>query len=130
MAVVKNMMVRAGADFSAITKQASKASNSMRGMQNSVSRSCNAMSKAAAGLKKAFAAVGVAVSLGALVNAAKDAAAAYDEQVQNEVRLAQAEENHVLHLDGLFINAPDGRRRHLRDGGKPMHGSSPLPYSA
>ena len=93
MAVVKNMMVRAGADFSAITKQASKASNSMRGMQNSVSRSCNAMSKAAAGLKKAFAAVGVAVSLGALVNAAKDAAAAYDEQVQNEVRLAQAMRN-------------------------------------
>jgi phage-related protein len=93
MAVVKNMMVRAGADFSAITKQASKASNSMRGMQNSVSRSCNAMSKAAAGLKKAFAAVGVAVSLGALVSAAKDAAAAYDEQVQNEVRLAQAMRN-------------------------------------
>ena len=93
MAVVKNMMVRAGADFSAITKQASKASNSMRGMQNSVSRSCNAMSKAAAGLKKAFTAVGVAVSLGALVSAAKDAAAAYDEQVQNEVRLAQAMRN-------------------------------------
>lgn len=93
MAVVKNMMVRAGADFSAITKQASKASNSMRGMQNSVSRSCNGMAKAAAGLKKAFAAVGAAVSLAAIVSAAKDAAAAYDEQVQNEVRLAQAMRN-------------------------------------
>ena len=93
MAVVKNMMVRAGADFSAITKQASKASQSMRGMQNSVSRSCNAMSKAAAGLKKAFGALGVAVSLAALVNAAKDAAAAYDEQAQNEIRLAQVMRN-------------------------------------
>ena len=81
MAVVKNMMVRAGADFSAITKQASKASSSMRGMQSSVSRSCNAMSKAASGLKKAFAAVGAVVSIAAIVNAAKDAAAAYDEVV-------------------------------------------------
>ena len=63
MAVVRNLMVRAGADFSAITKQAQKASQSMRGMQNSVSRSCNAMSNAAAGLKKAFMAVGAAVSV-------------------------------------------------------------------
>ena len=93
MAAVKNLMVRAGADFSAITRQASKASQSMRGMQNSVSRSCNGMAKAAAGLKKAFAAVGTAVSLAAIVSAAKDAAAAYDEQVQNEVRLAQAMRN-------------------------------------
>ena len=93
MAAVKNLMVRAGADFSAITRQASKASQSMRGMQNSVSRSCNGMAKAAAGLKKAFAAVGAAVSLAAIVSAAKDAAAAYDEQVQNEVRLAQAMRN-------------------------------------
>lgn len=93
MAVVKNMMVRAGADFSAITKQASKASSSMRGMQSSVSRSCNAMSKAASGLKKAFAAVGAVVSIAAIVNAAKDAAAAYDEVVENEVRLATVMRN-------------------------------------
>ena len=93
MAVVKNMMVRAGADFSAITKQASKASNSMRGMQSSVSRSCNAMSKAASGLKKAFAAVGAVVSIAAIANAARDAAAAYDEVVENEVRLATVMRN-------------------------------------
>ena len=93
MAVVKNMMVRAGADFSAITKQASKASSSMRGMQSSVSRSCNAMSKAASGLKKAFAAVGAVVSIAAIANAARDAAAAYDEVVENEVRLATVMRN-------------------------------------
>jgi len=93
MAAVRNLMVRAGADFSAITKQASKASQSMRGMQNSVSRSCNAMAKAGAGLKKAFMAVGAAVSVRAIVNFAKEAAASYDEQVENEVRLAQAMRN-------------------------------------
>ena len=93
MAAVRNLMVRAGADFSAITKQASKASQSMRGMQNSVSRSCNAMAKAGAGLKKAFMAVGAAVSVRAIVNFAKEAAEAYDEQVENEVRLAQVMRN-------------------------------------
>ena len=93
MAAVRNLMVRAGADFSAITKQAGKASQSMRGMQNSVSRSCNAMAKAGAGLKKAFMAVGAAVSVRAIVNFAREAAASYDEQVENEVRLAQAMRN-------------------------------------
>jgi phage-related protein/predicted nucleic acid-binding Zn-ribbon protein len=86
-------MVRAGADFSAITKQAQKASQSMRGMQNSVSRSCNAMSNAAAGLKKAFMAVGAAVSVRAIVNFAKDAAEAYDKQVEGEMKLAQVMRN-------------------------------------
>lgn len=93
MAVVRNMMIRAGADFSAITKQASKASQSMRGMQNSVTRSCNAMTKAANGLKKAFSAIGIAVSAAAIVNFAKDAAEAYDQQVESEVRLAQVMRN-------------------------------------
>lgn len=93
MAVIKNMMVRAGADFSAITKQASKASNSMRGMQKSVSRSCNAMSNAAAGLKKAFGLIGIGVSLTALVSAAKDAVEAFDEQTASEMRLAQVMRN-------------------------------------
>lgn len=93
MAVVRNLMVRAGADFSAITKQAQKASQSMRGMQNSVSRSCNAMSNAAAGLKKAFMAVGAAVSVRAIVNFTKEAAEAYDKQVEGEVKLAQVMRN-------------------------------------
>lgn len=88
MAVVKNLMVRAGADFSAITKQATKASKSMRGMQTSVSRSCNLMTKAASGVKKVLGAIGIGLSAAALINFSKDAAAAYDTQVQGEMRLA------------------------------------------
>ena len=93
MAVVKNLMVRAGADFSAITQQAKKASSSMQSMQNSVTKACSGMSQAAAGLKKAFAAVGIGLSLGALVSFAKDAAAAYDAQAASEVKLAQVMRN-------------------------------------
>lgn len=93
MAVVKNMMVRAGADFSAITKQASKASSSMRGMQSSVSRSCNAMSKAGAVLKKAFAFTAIIAAAKAVYEFGKECAAAYDEVVQNEVRLATVMRN-------------------------------------
>lgn len=88
MAVVKNLMVRAGADFSAITTQAKKASKSMSGMQSSVSRSCNLMTKAVSGVKKVLGAIGIGLSAAALINFSKDAAAAYDTQVQGEMRLA------------------------------------------
>lgn len=93
MAVVKNLMVRAGADFSAITKQASKASKSMRGMQSSISRSCNIMSRAASGLNKALGLLGAGASLAALVHVGKEAASAYDEQIAGEMRLATAMRN-------------------------------------
>lgn len=93
MAVVKNLMVRAGADFSAITTQANKASKSMRGMQSSVSRSCNMMSKAVGGMKKILGGVGVALGVRALVNYAKEAAEAYDTQVQGEMKLATVMRN-------------------------------------
>lgn len=88
MAVVKNLMVRAGADFSAITTQSQKASKSMRGMQSSVSRSCSLMTKAVSGMKSVLGAVGVGLGIRALVNYGKEAAAAYDTQVQGEIRLA------------------------------------------
>ena len=87
MAVVKNLMVRAGADFSAITTQSQKASKSMRGMQSSVSRSCSLMTKAVSGVKKVLGAIGIGLSAAALINFSKDAAAAYDTQVQGEMRL-------------------------------------------
>ena len=91
--VVKNLMVRAGADFSAITKQSKKAASSMKGMQQSVSKSCQAMSTAVGGLKKAFSALGVGLSLAALRSAAKDAAEAYDTQAEGEMRLARVMRN-------------------------------------
>ena len=86
MAVIKNMMVRAGADFSAFTTQASKAAKSMRGMQSSISRSC-------AGIKKVLSGLGVAVSVAAIVSAARSAAEAYDEQAENEMKLATVMRN-------------------------------------
>lgn len=93
MAVVKNLMVRAGADFSAITKQANKASKSMQGMSQHVSASTKAMSAAFSGLKSILGAVGVAVSLGALISAAKDAKAAFDVQAVAEAKLATVMRN-------------------------------------
>ena len=86
MAVVKNLMVRAGADFSAITKQAKKASDSMKGLSNTVSSAAGAM-------KRALGAVGAAVSIAAIVSAAKDAAAAYNQQAEAEAKLAQVMKN-------------------------------------
>lgn len=71
MGVVKNLIVRAGADFSAITTQANKAKASMQGMQTSVSRSCTLMTKSATTLNKVLGTLGVGLSVTAIVAAAK-----------------------------------------------------------
>ena len=81
-----NLMVRAGADFSAITKQAEKASASMKSMSS-------AFSSAAGVMKRAFGAAGIALSIGAVISAAKDAKAAYDAQAEAEAKLAQVMRN-------------------------------------
>lgn len=86
MAVVKNLMVRAGADFSAITKQSKIASDSMKKMSTSISGSAGM-------IKKALGAITAAVSVAAIVSAAKNAKAAYDEQAAAEARLAQVMRN-------------------------------------
>ena len=93
MPVVKNLMVRAGADFSAITKQSKKVQASMKGMESTVRKSCSRMSVAAAGMKKAFAAIGAAVSVVAIGKAAKDAKDAYDAQAEASAKLAQVMRN-------------------------------------
>ena len=81
-----NLMVRAGADFSAITKQAAKASASMKSMSS-------AFSSAAGVMKRALGAAGIALSIGAVISAAKDAKAAYDAQAEAEAKLAQVMRN-------------------------------------
>lgn len=86
MAVVRNLMLRAGADFSAISTQAKKASSSMEMMSKRIN---NATSK----IKSAFSAIGVGLSIAAIVGAAKDAAQAYDAQAEAEARLAQVMRN-------------------------------------
>lgn len=93
MAVVKNLMVRAGADFSAITKQANKAKASMSGMQASVSKSCSRMTVAITGMNKVFATLGATISLAAVVAAAKAAKTAFDEQTEASAKLAQVMRN-------------------------------------
>ena len=93
MAVVKNMMVRAGADFSAITTQSKKASSSMRTMQTSVSRSCGVMQKAVGGLKKAFTLTAIIYAAKRVYQAGKEAAEAYDQQAEAEMKLARVMRN-------------------------------------
>lgn len=82
MGVVKNLMVRAGADFSAITKQSQKASKSMQSMSASIS-------KATSRINNALSAVGIGLSVAAIVAAGKDAVQAYKEQGEAEAKLAQ-----------------------------------------
>jgi len=93
VAVVKNLMVRAGADFSAITKQANSAKKSMSSMERSVSRSCGQMTSAASMLKKAFNFAAIAVAVKTTVSAAKNAMDAYDQQIEAETKLAKAMRN-------------------------------------
>ena len=82
----RNIMVRAGADFSAITKQSQKAAQSMKNMSTSIASSAGL-------IKKALGAIGVAVSLSAIISAAKDAKEAYEEQAEAQAKLAQVMRN-------------------------------------
>lgn len=95
MGVIRNHMLRIGADFSSITKQANKASSSMKGMQGAFSRSCSGMTRAVNGLKSALGALGVAASAAALVSFAKDAKSAYETQIESEARLEQVMRNTI-----------------------------------
>ena len=88
MPVVRNMMVRAGADFSSITKQANKAKASMSSMKAGVTRSCSAMKTAASSMKSTFAALGITLSGVALISFAKSAREAYQMQIEGETKLA------------------------------------------
>ena len=93
MAVVKNLMVRAGADFSAITKQANRAKASMNGMQASVSKSCSRMTVAVTSMNKVFATLGATISVAAVIAAGKAAKAAYDTQTEASAKQAQVKRN-------------------------------------
>ena len=86
MAVTKNLMVRAGADFSAITMQSKKASASMKSMGN-------AAASAGSMMRKAFGALGLAAAIRMIASAAKDAAEAYKEDAIAEAKLAQTMKN-------------------------------------
>ena len=97
MAVTKNLMVRAGADFSAITTQSKKASASMKSMGN-------AAASAGSMMRKAFGALGLAAAIRMIASAAKDAAEAYKEQALAEAKLAQTMKN-TMRASGEEIKA-------------------------
>lgn len=93
MGVVKNLMLRVGADFSAVTTQSKKASKSMGSMMSAINRSTSKLNSAIGGMSKVLGAAGIAVSLAGVVHAAKDAAAAFNEVQENNAALAQAMKN-------------------------------------
>lgn len=87
------MIVRAGADFSAITKQAQRAGSSMTGMRRTMEQSCRGMNAAMNGLKGALGVLGVSLSLVGFANLARDAREAYAEMAEGQAKLAQVMRN-------------------------------------
>ena len=93
MGVIKNLMLRVGADFSAVTTQSKKASQSMGSMMSAINRSTGKLNSAISGMNKVLGAAGIAVSLAGIVGAAKNAAAAFNEVQENNAALAQVMKN-------------------------------------
>lgn len=91
--VVKNLMLRVGADFSAVTTQSKKASQSMGSMMSAINRSTSKLNSSISGMNKVLGAAGIAVSLAGIVSAAKNAAAAFNEVQENNAALAQVMKN-------------------------------------
>lgn len=88
MPVVKNLMVRAGADFSGLTKAVKKVQSETAGMRKSVDAACSRMSSAVDGVGKMFKRMASLVSVAAITAAAKAAKDAYDAQIEGETKLA------------------------------------------
>ena len=86
-------MVRAGGDFSGLIKAANKASSATGKMQKSMESHFAGIKKVASGLNKVLGAIGVTVSVAAIVSAAKDAKEAYDAQAVSEAKLQQVMRN-------------------------------------
>ena len=93
MGVIKNLMLRVGADFSAVTMQSKKASKSMGSMMSAINRSTSKLNSAISGMNKVLGAAGIAVSLAGVVSAAKNAADAFNEVQENNAALAQVMKN-------------------------------------
>lgn len=91
--VIKNLMLRVGADFSAVTTQSKKASKSMGSMMSAINRSTSKLNSAISGMSKVLGAAGIVVSLAGVVSAAKNAAAAFNEVQENNAALAQVMKN-------------------------------------
>ncbi len=93
MAVIKNMMVRVGADVSGFTTQMTKASKSVKGLQTGVGQSLKGIQGAMAGLRTALGALGIGVGIHAIAGAVQEAKEAYDEASEASMKLATAMRN-------------------------------------
>ena len=88
MGVVRNLMVRCGADFSALTKSTAKAKTSMSGLQRSVNANTKAINSSFASIKKAAGIALAAFSVAKIAAFAKESESMYKEQLVNEAKLA------------------------------------------
>lgn len=93
MAVVKNLVVRAGADFSSITKESQKASSALKGMSVTASGSGARINASLGKVKIGLLAAAAAIT--AVVGYSKDAMQAYELQAEAEAKLAQAMRNRM-----------------------------------
>jgi len=100
MAAVKNILVRAGANFSPLIKESQKASNSMKSMSS-------AISSASAKINSALSMVGITVSVAALVSATKECVSAYNDQVEAEAKLTQVMRNTMGATDAQIKSIKD-----------------------
>lgn len=93
MGVVRNLSVRAVADFSSISKQSKKASSSVVSMVSSINQSTSKLTAAAGGLKRLLGAAGIGLSITGLIHAGKEALAAYQEVEAANTKLAAVMRN-------------------------------------
>lgn len=98
MVVVKNLMVRCGADFSALTSATTKAQTSMNKMQKSVTTSTSAMTGSINMLKTAMASLGIVFGAYALISFGKNAlkVASDLQEIQNVVDVTFGENNKTI----------------------------------
>lgn len=85
MAAVKNLMVRAGADFSGLVKGTQKGTTSLKKFQSNTNKITSNISTSLRSIGKA---VGIAFGTYAIVNFVKTSTEAYKTQLENETKLA------------------------------------------
>lgn len=107
MPVTKNIMVRAVADFSGISKQAAKAKASMVGMRSGVTSACNGMSAAVGKMNKIMSSLGVTLSAVGILYFAKSAKEAYEVQAEGETKLATIMRQRMAASDGEIKSVVD-----------------------
>ena len=95
MPVVKNLMVRAGADFSAISTQSKKAAGDFKTARASMETDASRLKSVMSGVKSMLTAVGIGLAIGGITSLMNGAEDAYKKQAVAEAQLAQAMRNTI-----------------------------------